>query len=78
MVANYPDLKLYIAGEWRQADGQPVINPADESTLATVPHASRADLDGRAGCRRTGIQNVVAHRTCQAGRDHPQGHAPHA
>lgn len=35
MVANYPDLKLYIAGEWRQADGQPVINPADESTLAT-------------------------------------------
>jgi acyl-CoA reductase-like NAD-dependent aldehyde dehydrogenase len=40
MVANYPDLKLYIAGEWRQADGQPVINPADESTLAIVPHAS--------------------------------------
>ena len=31
MVANYPDPKLYIAGEWRQADGQPVINPADES-----------------------------------------------
>ena len=28
MVANYPDLKLYIAGEWRQADGQPVINPS--------------------------------------------------
>jgi hypothetical protein len=44
MVDNYPDLKLYIAGEWRHADGQPVINPADESTLAIVPHASRADL----------------------------------
>ena len=41
MVANYPDLKLYIAGEWRQADGQPVINPADESTLATRSAAGR-------------------------------------
>ena len=37
MVANYPDLKLYIAGEWRQADGQPVINPADESILGHRP-----------------------------------------
>ena len=24
-MANYPDLKLYVAGEWRRADGQPVI-----------------------------------------------------
>jgi hypothetical protein len=24
-MANYPDLKLYGAGEWRQADGQPVM-----------------------------------------------------
>ena len=38
-MANYPDLKLYAAGEWRQADGWPVINPADESVLGTVPHA---------------------------------------
>ena len=30
-MANYPDLKLYVAGEWRQADGQPVINPAESS-----------------------------------------------
>jgi succinate-semialdehyde dehydrogenase/glutarate-semialdehyde dehydrogenase len=39
-MADYPDLRLYIAGEWRQAEGHPVINPADENVLATVPHAS--------------------------------------
>jgi len=44
-MAHYPDLKLYIGGEWRSRDGQPVLNPADESVLATVPHATRADLD---------------------------------
>ncbi len=44
-MANYPDLKLYIGGEWKHADGAPVINPADESVLGTVPHASRSDLD---------------------------------
>ena len=78
MVANYPDLKLYIAGEWRHADGQPVINPADESTLATVPHASRADLDDALAAAEQGIQNVVTHGSGQAGRDHPQGRAAHA
>ena len=44
-MANYPDLKLYVAGEWRKADGQTVVNPSDESALRTVPHATRADLD---------------------------------
>lgn len=42
---EYPKLKLYIAGEWKSADGDPVINPADESVLGIVPHATRADLD---------------------------------
>ena len=44
-MANYPDLQLYIAGEWKSADGQPVLNPADDSVLGTVPHATRNDLD---------------------------------
>jgi succinate-semialdehyde dehydrogenase/glutarate-semialdehyde dehydrogenase len=44
-MASYPDLQLFIAGEWKRADGQPVLNPADESVLGIVPHASRADLD---------------------------------
>jgi succinate-semialdehyde dehydrogenase/glutarate-semialdehyde dehydrogenase len=42
---SYPDLKLYIAGEWKAVSGQPVINPTDESVLGDVPHATRADLD---------------------------------
>jgi succinate-semialdehyde dehydrogenase / glutarate-semialdehyde dehydrogenase len=44
MVA-YPDLQLFISGEWRSADGQPVINPADESVIGTVPHAGTRELD---------------------------------
>jgi succinate-semialdehyde dehydrogenase / glutarate-semialdehyde dehydrogenase len=44
-MTNYPDLQLYIAGEWKGGEGQPVFNPADDSVLGTVPHATRADLD---------------------------------
>jgi succinate-semialdehyde dehydrogenase/glutarate-semialdehyde dehydrogenase len=43
-MPQYPELQLYVAGEWRSRDGAPVINPADESILGTVPHAARADL----------------------------------
>jgi succinate-semialdehyde dehydrogenase/glutarate-semialdehyde dehydrogenase len=42
---KYPDLQMYIAGQWKSADGQSVLNPADESVLGIVPHATRADLD---------------------------------
>ena len=44
-MPQYPDLCLFVAGNWKSVDGAPVINPADESILGTVPHASRADLD---------------------------------
>jgi succinate-semialdehyde dehydrogenase/glutarate-semialdehyde dehydrogenase len=44
-MANYPQIDLYIDGRWKHAAGQPVINPADESVLGTVPSATRADLD---------------------------------
>lgn len=44
-MVNYPELQLYIAGQWKGGDGQPVFNPADDSVLGTVPHATRADLD---------------------------------
>src|SRR5690349_12191981 len=48
MTNRYPELSLYIDGEWLGADGrrsQPVINPATEDVLAQLPHASPADLD---------------------------------
>ncbi len=44
-MAQYPDLNLYIGGQWKKAPGQPVLNPADESVLGTVPSATQSDLD---------------------------------
>ena len=42
----YPDLKLFIAGEWRKADlDLPVINPATEEELGRLPCATIKDLD---------------------------------
>jgi succinate-semialdehyde dehydrogenase/glutarate-semialdehyde dehydrogenase len=44
-MTNYPEIELYIDGRWKGASGQPIINPADESVLGTVPTATTADLD---------------------------------
>ncbi|HEX6840723.1 MAG TPA: aldehyde dehydrogenase family protein, partial [Stellaceae bacterium] len=44
----YTELAMYIDGEWLGAagrDSEQVINPATEKPLATLPHASPADLD---------------------------------
>ncbi|WP_293859739.1 NAD-dependent succinate-semialdehyde dehydrogenase [uncultured Alsobacter sp.] len=42
----YPDIGLYIGGAWRKTrDTLPVLNPATEQVLGTVPVATRADLD---------------------------------
>ncbi len=44
----YPDVQLYIDGQWRASeDGRAiaVINPATGETLGTVAHATIADLD---------------------------------
>jgi succinate-semialdehyde dehydrogenase / glutarate-semialdehyde dehydrogenase len=65
-MANYPELKLYIGGEWKVADGAPVINPADESVLGTVPHATRADLDDALAAAEAGFR--VWSRTAPAKR----------
>jgi succinate-semialdehyde dehydrogenase / glutarate-semialdehyde dehydrogenase len=45
VMTQYPDLELYIGGQWKKAPGQPVLNPADESVLGDVPTATRSDLD---------------------------------
>lgn len=42
---SYPKLKLLVAGRWKECDGEPVFNPADETLLAVLPHAGTADLD---------------------------------
>ena len=44
----YPNLELYIDGQWLNGDGragEDVINPATEKPLARLPHAGTADLD---------------------------------
>src|SRR4030095_8561730 len=47
-ASNYPELALFIDGEWLGTQGrksQPVVNPATEEVLGQLPHASAADLD---------------------------------
>ncbi len=46
---TYPQLSLYIDGEFIQGGGgrkeQRIINPATDDVIGTLPHASREDLD---------------------------------
>lgn len=45
-MAGYPDLRLFIDGEWRTAaETLPVRNPVDEAVIGALPVARRADLD---------------------------------
>ncbi|MEC9368455.1 MAG: NAD-dependent succinate-semialdehyde dehydrogenase [Pseudomonadota bacterium] len=52
----YPKLKLLIGGEWIERDGEPVLNPADESTLGAVPHATEADVDAALAAAEEGFR----------------------
>ena len=43
---TYPDLYLYINGEWRKtASDLPVLNPATEEEIGRLPHAEMSDLN---------------------------------
>jgi hypothetical protein len=55
-MPQYPDLQLFVADEWKSADGAPVINPADESIIGTVPHATRTDLDAALSAAEEGFR----------------------
>lgn len=45
-MSTYPDLYLYINGEWRKtARSLPVLNPATEEVIGQLPHAEIKDLD---------------------------------
>jgi succinate-semialdehyde dehydrogenase / glutarate-semialdehyde dehydrogenase len=65
-MADYPELKLLINGEWISRPGHPVINPADEASLGTVPHATTADLAAAVAAAEQGFQ--VWRRTSPAKR----------
>lgn len=63
---SYPQLKLLIGGDWVSRDGEPVLNPADESVIGTVPHAERADLDRALDAAQEGFK--IWRRTAPAKR----------
>jgi succinate-semialdehyde dehydrogenase / glutarate-semialdehyde dehydrogenase len=65
-MSQYPKLELYVGGEWRSRGGQPVINPADESVVGTLPHATKADLDDALAAAEKGFK--VWSRTSPAKR----------
>ncbi|MEB2845488.1 aldehyde dehydrogenase family protein [Rhizobiales bacterium RZME27] len=47
-MTTYPDVKLFIAGEWRDAvDGETieVTDPATDEVIGKIAHARKADLD---------------------------------
>jgi succinate-semialdehyde dehydrogenase/glutarate-semialdehyde dehydrogenase len=48
MAAEYPEVSLYIGGEWVQGSGgrgADIVNPATEDVLGRVPFAEPADVD---------------------------------
>ena len=74
--APYPDLALYIDGEFIGAgdrDGEDVINPADKSKLGILPHATRQDLDRALDA---GGLPLHAHQESVQGEVHRQGALP--
>jgi len=58
-MSKYPDVSLYIGGEWVKGTGgrsQPVLNPATGEPIGTVPYAERADLDRALAAAEAGFQ----------------------
>ncbi len=56
-MSTYPELNLYIDGEWRQcASDLPVLNPATEEEIGRLPHASIADLDDALAAAEKGFE----------------------
>ena len=56
-MPSYPDLKLYIGGQWRgAAETLPVLNPVDESVIGALPVASQSDLDDALAAAEAGFR----------------------
>ena len=56
-MSSYPDLHLYINGEWRKtANDLPVLNPATEEEIGRLPHADKSDLDDALAAAETGFR----------------------
>ena len=56
-MSTYPDLHLFIHGEWRKTAGDlPVLNPATEEEIGRLPHADRSDLDDALNSAASGFR----------------------
>ena len=56
-MSTYPDLHLYIDGEWRKAKSDlPVVNPATEEEIGRLPHADISDLDDALAAAEKGFK----------------------
>lgn len=56
-MSTYPDLHLYIDGEWRKtANDLPVLNPATEEVIGRLPHAEKKDLDDALEAAEKGLR----------------------
>jgi succinate-semialdehyde dehydrogenase/glutarate-semialdehyde dehydrogenase len=56
-MSTYPDLHLYINGEWRKTSSDlPVLNPATEQEIGRLPHADRSDLDDALAAAEQGFK----------------------
>ena len=56
-MSTYPELKLFIGGEWRDTpEHLPVLNPADEQVIGRLPPAERSDLDDALAAAEQGFR----------------------
>ncbi len=56
-MTSYPELKLFINGEWRTGqNGLPVLNPSTEEEIGRVPIATASDLDDALEAAQRGFE----------------------
>lgn len=56
-MPNYPKIKLFIDGQWRERDGDmPIVNPSNEAVLGVLPQATRRDLDDALAAAEKGFR----------------------
>lgn len=57
--SQYPDVQLFIDGQWRDAKGGKtidVVNPATEEVIGKIAHAEKADLDDALAAAEKGFK----------------------
>ena len=56
-MTSYPELKLFINGEWRTSESSlPVLNPSTEEEIGRVPIATASDLDDALQAAQRGFE----------------------